>query len=70
MQEDLAGIQREILKLLKSENASYANPVSSTQLGEILKVTPSYIREQIQELRRLRFVEVRKGRGGGYYLLT
>lgn len=70
MNEDLAGIQREILKLLKSENATYANPISSSHLGEVLKVTPSYVREQIQELLKLRYVEVRKGRGGGYYLLS
>lgn len=69
MKEDFAGIQREILKLLEKQKATYANPMTSSQLGATLKVTPSYVREQIQELLKIHKVAVRKGRGGGYYLL-
>lgn len=66
--EQISPLQREILYLLRENDASYANPVTSEELGSMLKVTPSYIRYQIQALVKMDMVGVRKGRGGGYYL--
>ncbi|MEC9488399.1 MAG: Rrf2 family transcriptional regulator [Halanaerobium sp.] len=64
----ISPLHREILFQLRENDASYAEPVTSEELGMILKVTPSYIRDQIQALVRMEMVGVRKGRGGGYYL--
>ncbi|MEW6047140.1 MAG: Rrf2 family transcriptional regulator [Bacillota bacterium] len=69
MSEDrLGAIHEEILQLLIQREASYARPLSSTELGLLLRVAPSYIREQVSLLRRRKLVSVRRGRGGGYYL--
>lgn len=68
MDEHLAGIQEEIVRLLLEERADYARPLSSARLAGMLRATPSYVREQVGKLRRQRLVSVRRGRGGGYYL--
>ncbi|MEC9488621.1 MAG: HD domain-containing phosphohydrolase [Halanaerobium sp.] len=65
---DISALHKEILTLLRRMGANYASPVTSEELGSILLVTPSYIREQMQDLIKLGQVDVRKGRGGGYYL--
>lgn len=64
----LEAIQEEILALLIRQEATYARPVSSAFIGDMLNVTPSYVREQAGELVRRRLIGVRRGRGGGYYL--
>ncbi|MGE5554077.1 MAG: Rrf2 family transcriptional regulator [Betaproteobacteria bacterium] len=60
----------EILRTLTEARASYAHPVNSEQVARVLNLTPSYVREQVQVLRSLALVDVRRGRGGGYFLRT
>lgn len=64
----LAVVHQEILRTLAEAKASYANPVCSESLARSLNLNPSYVREQAQVLRSLHLVEVRRGRGGGYFL--
>ncbi|MGE5507515.1 MAG: Rrf2 family transcriptional regulator [Chitinophagales bacterium] len=64
----LAVVHQEILRALTETQASYAHPVCSVALARRLNLTPSYVREQAQVLRALNLVEVRRGRGGGYFL--
>lgn len=61
-------LQREILRMLQEKETSYANPITSQEIGQFLKVTPSYIREQMKILQKMTLVEVRNGRGGGYFI--
>jgi DNA-binding IscR family transcriptional regulator len=61
-------LHEEVFKLLAQHETSYAKPMNSEKIGEILKVTPSYIRSQLSQLVKLRLVRVRRGNGGGYYL--
>lgn len=61
-------LHEEVLKLLAQYKTSYATPMNSKEIGEILKVTPSYIRSQLSLLVKIRCVGVRRGNGGGYYL--
>jgi len=68
MYRGISVIHEEILKLLRKHGSSYAYPVSSEEMGEVLNVTPSYIREQIRILQALNLIGVRRGRGGGYYI--
>jgi DNA-binding IscR family transcriptional regulator len=62
-------LHEEVLKLLIQHETSYAKPMNSEKIGEILKVTPSYIRRQLSQLAKIRLVGVRRGNGGGYYLV-
>lgn len=62
-------IHEEIYHLLISHRATYARPLNSNEIGHALNVTPSYVREQAGLLIRLNMVAVRRGRGGGYYVL-
>jgi DNA-binding IscR family transcriptional regulator len=62
-------LHEEVLKLLVRHETSYAKPMNSEKIGEILKVTPSYIRSQLSQLVKLSLVAVRRGNGGGYYLM-
>ena len=62
-------LHEEVLKLLAQHGTSYAKPLNSQEIGEILKVTPSYIRSQLSQLVKIRQVGVRRGNGGGYYLM-
>ncbi|MBP2629305.1 MAG: transcriptional regulator, BadM/Rrf2 family [Firmicutes bacterium] len=62
-------LHEEVLKLLSQHETSYAKPMNSQEIGEILKVTPSYIRSQLSQLAKERTVGVRRGNGGGYYLI-
>lgn len=68
MYRSLSVIHHEILKQLRGLNATYAYPITSIQLGTMLNVTPSYIREQVKILQVLNLIGVRRGRGGGYYV--
>lgn len=68
MYRGISVIHEEILKILNKHGASYANPISSEEMGVALNVTPSYIREQIRFLQTLNLIGVRRGRGGGYYI--
>ncbi|MDI6869882.1 MAG: Rrf2 family transcriptional regulator [Bacillota bacterium] len=61
-------MHREILRTLAEAQASYAHPVSSERVAQALNLTPSYVREQVQVLRSMALVDVRRGRGGGYFL--
>ncbi|MEM5796470.1 MAG: Rrf2 family transcriptional regulator, partial [Bacillota bacterium] len=67
--ENLRGLQTEALLLLKREQASYAKPVSSEYIGKILNITPSYVRSQLAQMVRESVLGVRRGNGGGYYLI-
>jgi predicted transcriptional regulator len=66
----LAVVHEEILRTLSEARASYAHPINSTEVARALNLTPSYVREQVQVLRSLALVDVRRGRGGGYFLRT
>ncbi|NMB12414.1 MAG: Rrf2 family transcriptional regulator [Firmicutes bacterium] len=65
---ELTPIHQEILRILKQKDSSYASPVRSQEIGDALNVSPSYVREMTALLRGLGLVQVRRGRGGGYYL--
>jgi DNA-binding IscR family transcriptional regulator len=65
----LSFLQQEIVKELTKLNAGYRNPVSSFQLAESLNVNPSYIRRNINKLKAIKMVGVRRGTGGGYFLV-
>ncbi|SFL45012.1 Rrf2 family transcriptional regulator [Pelosinus propionicus] len=62
-------LHEEVLKLLAQYETSYAKPMNSGEIGGRLKVTPSYIRSQLTQLVKIRKVGVRRGNGGGYYLM-
>lgn len=62
-------LHEEVFKLLVRHETSYAKPMNSQEIGEILKVTPSYIRSQLSQLVKLKLVGVRRGNGGGYYAI-
>jgi biotin operon repressor len=64
------GIQESLLTLLKERHATYAHPVNSQTLSEVLNITPSYVREQMSELQKEGIVSVRRGPKGGYYIMT
>lgn len=66
--ETFSPLQKQILNYLIDNKANYASPITSDELGKDLRVTPSYVRHQTQELIQKEYVEVRKGRGGGYYI--
>lgn len=63
-------IQESILKLLQERRSSYAHPLNSQTISEVLNITPSYVREQMSELQREKQVAVRRGPKGGYYHMT
>lgn len=69
MSSNLMQIHQEIIGSLSEHEATFAHPISSNELGKILNVTPSYIRERIQTLVAMDLVGVRHGRGGGYYII-
>lgn len=62
-------LHEEVFKLLVRHETSYAKPMNSQQIGEMLKVTPSYIRSQLSRLVKVKRVGVRRGNGGGYYAM-
>ncbi len=64
----LSGIRGEIIRILEREESTYARPVKSEDIGSILNVSASYVREITKELQALGLVGARRGRGGGYYL--
>jgi hypothetical protein len=62
-------LHEEVIKLLVQHETSYAKPMNSEEIGEILKVTPSYIRSQLSLLIKQKVAGVRRGNGGGYYVI-
>lgn len=60
---------QEVFQLLAQRATSYAQPMNSREIGELLKVTPSYVRSQLSQLVKDRRVKVRRGNGGGYYII-
>ncbi len=62
-------LENQILILLKDKNASYAFPLNSKEIGESLNITPSYIRKKIKKMEDDGLIGVRKGSGGGYFLI-
>ncbi|WP_227874331.1 Rrf2 family transcriptional regulator [Tumebacillus algifaecis] len=60
-------IQESILKLLHERRSTYAHPLNSQAISEVLNITPSYVREQMSLLQRENQVAVRRGPKGGYY---
>ena len=62
-------LHQEVFLLLAREATSYAQPLNSREIGEMLKVTPSYVRSQLSQLVKDNLVGVRRGNGGGYYAI-
>ena len=61
-------LHKEIFFLLSKKAASYAWPMNSQEIGEMLQVTPSYVRSQLSQLVKQGAIGVRRGNGGGYYI--
>ena len=64
----LTTLQGEIIKVLKETGATYRAPLSSYALAERLNITASYIRQNIIKLKKIKYVGVRRGSGGGFFL--
>jgi DNA-binding IscR family transcriptional regulator len=64
----LKPIHRELLRLLEDRNTTYASPMTSDEMGEILHVTAAHIRRQLKFLVDKGMVDVRRGPGGGYFI--
>lgn len=62
-------LHHELVRLLSDKATSYAQPMNSVEIGNVLKVTPSYVRTQLAKLVREGLVGVRRGNGGGYYVM-
>lgn len=62
-------LHEEIISLLRKEKSSYAVPINSEYLGQRLRISPSYVRTQMCSLIKAKLVAVRRGNGGGYYLI-
>lgn len=67
MKNGLTTIQKEIMRILWNKQSSYATPVNSQEIGKLLNITPSYIREQAKRLEKMGYISVRRGPGGGYF---
>lgn len=67
--EPSQGILEEILTLLRRRGTSYARPATSIEIGIELNVSPSYVRECSARLQARHLVGVRRGPGGGYYIV-
>lgn len=65
----VSNLHQEILWLLMHPETSYAKPMNSTIIGRLLHVTPAYVRSQASYLVRKKVVGVRRGNGGGYYIM-
>lgn len=65
----LSFLHKEILKVLQDSKACYSRPVSSAQIAKLLNITPSYIRGSVMPLKKHNMVGVRRGSGGGFFLL-
>ncbi len=69
MNDGLRPVQWEILRALTELGATYAAPASSEEIGQRLNLNPSYVRRQVRELISMNLAAVRRGNGGGYYLV-
>ncbi len=69
MYDQITWVQKEIVNILAQKDTSYAQPLTSEEIGAVLNITPSYIRKQMGILHKLGYVEVRNGRGGGYFYI-
>ncbi len=58
------------MRILKENRTSYANPMNSWAISRRLNVTPSYIREQAKRLSDRGLLNVRRGPGGGYFIVS
>jgi DNA-binding IscR family transcriptional regulator len=67
--DNFTTLEQEVLLLLARQQSSYANPISSEQIGKELNITPSYIRSQLGRLIDAKMVGVRRGNKGGYYIV-
>ncbi len=65
----MKSLHHEVFQLLTRHATSYSQPMNSREIGELLKVTPSYVRSQLSQLVKERLVGVRRGNGGGYYII-
>lgn len=61
-------LHKEVVALLNKKATSYAWPMNSQEIGELLRVTPSYVRSQLSQLVKDGHISVRRGNGGGYYI--
>lgn len=68
MGAQITDVQKEILRVLKKHNATYAHPLSSEGISREINVTPSYVREQAQEMQEKWLIKARRGPGGGYFI--
>ncbi len=68
MRIQITDIQQEILRVLRKKDATYAYPLSSDEISREINVTPSYVREQAQEMQDKGLIKARRGPGGGYYI--
>ena len=62
-------LHEELISLLRKEKSSYAAPVNSEYIGQKLRISPSYVRTQMCCLIKNKQAAVRRGNGGGYYLI-
>jgi hypothetical protein len=65
----VSNLHQEILRLLMQPETSYAKPLNSASIGRLLHVTPAYVRSQLSCLVKKNLVGVRRGNGGGYYMM-
>jgi DNA-binding IscR family transcriptional regulator len=65
----LSFLHKEILKILQDSKACYSRPVNSNEIAKLLNITPSYIRGSVMPLKKQNIVGVRRGSGGGFFLL-
>jgi DNA-binding IscR family transcriptional regulator len=66
--ESIKPLHRELLRILNEGNTTYASPMTSEEIGNILHVTAAHVRRQLKFLMDKGLVDVRRGPGGGYYI--
>jgi DNA-binding IscR family transcriptional regulator len=55
--------------VLQDSKACYSRPVNSFEIAKLLNITPSYIRGSVTPLKKQNIIGVRRGSGGGFFLL-
>ncbi|MFW5962093.1 MAG: Rrf2 family transcriptional regulator [bacterium] len=70
MRKDKDYLLEQIVFFLKEGKASYASPINSDEIGKKFNITPSYVRKKIKKLKNNKVIGVRRGVGGGYFILN
>lgn len=65
----LAALEIGMLKVLTDAETDYTSPMTSKELGNRLNVNPAYIRERANGLLKAGLIQVRRGPGGGYFII-